>query len=188
MKILVYILVSLALGILSMNTYRRSAEASEMTALKGLLTATIVALAATIAVVIGVAIGNLLASGHEATDTAVGLACLVVVALRLVIDALSSRKKTRPTYNLAKQATQWALAVATSINILLVGIGLGFTRNGVDMGKTILGFAVVTAITMFLLTYFGIMLGRQRTKVNDKHYPIVSLLLYLAAVMFEALA
>ena len=70
------------------------------------------------------------------------------------------------------------LAIATSMDVFVIGMGLGFLYNPSQLGLVL----ILTAILGFLVSIMGIFMGRQKRKIPSK------LLLGAKAVLLIELA
>ena len=74
------------------------------------------------------------------------------------------------------------LAIATSMDVFVIGMGLGFLYNPSQLGLVL----ILTAILGFLVSIMGIFMGRQKRKIPSKLLLVAKavLLIELAIKMF----
>ena len=165
MSIATYIVLSLAFGIGTMLLMRRCAEATPVKLTKGLAIMFFTALVHTLLFILGIAMGDLLRiEGTDApqlyarTNAYIFLGLTIFVTLRMLIPHLI------------------AMSVASGINVLLVGLGLGFVMPLAGH----IHWAIWPLFTStLLLGYLGIMFGRQKVTMRPLRWMIVASILLL---------
>ena len=84
-----------------------------------------------------------------------------------------------PLFNLGDRRSVVAMAVATGINVLLVGIGTGFVEQGHALHKIV--WPLLTA--SLLLGYLGLMFGRQKVQLRPRRWMVVACVLLLGTAI-----
>ena len=185
MSIVSYIVIALAMGIVNMLLFRRCGEATPVRLSVGLLYVLIVSVIHTACLYLGSMVGSLL-SLHSLDDpymysdinAYIFLGMCIVVIIKMLAPYL--RKEPRlPLFNLDDSRSVLAMAVATGINVLLVGIGTGFVENGYAVHKLI--WPLLTA--SFLLGYLGLMFGRQKVQMRPRRWMVVACVLLLGTAI-----
>ena len=74
------------------------------------------------------------------------------------------------------------LGIASGINVLLIGIGLGFLVVASEDG---IKGPICLAIVVFLISYWAIMLGRQKKTIRERRWLLISVLLLLVSAIFR---
>ena len=182
MRIATYIVVALAFGIADMLLFRRCAQASPIPLVRGLLVALFTAAVQSALFLLGMAAGSLLrfelpddadAFGRANAFVFVGLDLFVM--LRMLWPYL--RKEARlPVFDLASFGATAALAVASGVNLLLLGLGMGFAASG-DVGFHSALWPLLVLLS--LASYWGIMLGRRNVAMRPRRWILVACILLM---------
>lgn len=188
MSILEYIVIALAFSIESMIVTRTQAEKTRIPLTQGVGIAVLLAIAYALMMLAGLRIGNILrfedASTTDAYATAntlvyVGLSVLLTIK---IIARTLKKKSPSATYDISRWPTVIALALASSIDALILGLGIGFLpQTANDSLKAI----TPLLIGIFLLSYLGIMFGRQATPLRLRRWHIMSALLLLSISIYR---
>ena len=177
MSVIEYVILSFALAIPLEVTLRGCALKNPIRLTRGLGVSLLLALEHTALMVIGIYIGNLLRFDLPEYDNLVYLGLLLVVALRMFFPAFRKKDKPLPPYDISNWGTVLLLGVATGVNTLFVGMGLGFR---VDLATDLWKVAVPLLVVVFLLGYWGIMLGRRKKEIRQRRWQLVAVLFLLA--------
>ena len=87
------------------------------------------------------------------------------------------RESQLPIFNLGSNSACVAMAFATAINLLLVGLGAGFVASlAMDIHKALWPLIII----LFLAGYWGLMLGRTKVNIRPRRWMIVASVLLLA--------
>ncbi|MBQ9472927.1 MAG: manganese efflux pump [Bacteroidales bacterium] len=173
-----YILLALALALESMLLTYRNTQGTALRLTKGLAVSLIMALMQTLLFQGGVWLGNLLRFDLPDIDKTFFIALFVVVVVKLLLPLLG-RKREQVVYDLGRATTALALSVAASVNALLLGLGVGFVA---DMKAAYLPATIAIALSVLLLSYLGIMLGRRKKELAAKRWHMIAALMLLVAV------
>lgn len=185
MSIVSYIVIALALGIVNMLLFRRCGEATPVRLTAGLVIVLAVAVIHVILYYLGSRVGSLL-SLHSPDDpfmyadvnAYIFLGLTLMVIIKMFAPYL--RKEPRlPLFNLGDRRSVVAMAVATGINVLLVGIGTGFAEQGHAVHKIV--WPLLTA--SLLLGYLGLMFGRQKVQLRPRRWMVVACVLLLGTAI-----
>ena len=185
MSIVSYIVIALALGIVNMLLFRRCGEATPVRLTAGLVIVLAVAVIHVILYYLGSRVGSLL-SLHSPDDpfmyadvnAYIFLGLTLMVIIKMFAPYL--RKEPRlPLFNLGDRRSVVAMAVATDISVLLVGIGTGFAEQGHAVHKIV--WPLLTA--SLLLGYLGLMFGRQKVQLRPRRWMVVACVLLLGTAI-----
>lgn len=185
MSIVSYIVIALALGVVNMLLFRRCGEATPVRLSAGLLLVVVVSAVQAAMYYLGSRVGSLL-SLHSPADphmyddynAYIFLGMNLVVIIKLLAPYLR-REPRLPLFNLADRRSVLAMAVATGINVLLVGIGTGFVEQGHAIHKIV--WPLLTA--SLLLGYLGLMFGRQKVQLRPRRWMVVASVLLLGTAI-----
>ena len=176
MSVLEYIILSFALTVPVMVTLRACALKKPIRLTRGLGVSFLVAIVHVLLILAGIYIGNLLRFELPEYDSLIYLGLLVVVALRMFFPAFRKKEKELPAYNIANWTIVLLLGVATGINTLFVGLGLGFR---VSFAADLWRVAIPLFVILFVLCYLAIMLGRQKKEMRARRWQLIAVLFLL---------
>ena len=182
MSIATYIVLSIAFGVTAMLLMRRCAETTPVKLTKGLAIMFVTATIYVLLFILGITLGDLLRiEGADApqlyarTNAYIFLGLTIFVALRMLLPHLK-RKPQLPVFDLRNWSSVIAMSVASGINLLLVGLGLGFVM---PLAGHIHWAIWPLFISSVLLGYTGIMFGRQKVTIRPLRWMIVACILLL---------
>lgn len=182
MSIATYIVLSIAFGVTAMLLMRRCAETTPVKLTKGLAIMFVTATIYVLLFILGITLGDLLRiEGTDApqlyarTNAYIFLGLTIFVALRMLLPHLK-RKPQLPVFDLRNWSSVIAMSVASGINVLLVGLGLGFVM---PLAGHIHWAIWPLFISSVLLGYTGIMFGRQKVTIRPLRWMIVACILLL---------
>lgn len=182
MSIATYIVLALAFGISTMILMRRCAAATPVKLSKGLVIMLLTGIVHVILFVLGITLGDLLRiEGKDApqlyarTNAYIFLGLTLFVVVRMLLPYLK-REPNLAIFDLRNWGTTAAMAIASGINVLLVGLGLGFVMP--LAGHVHSAIWPLFALTL-LLGYMGIMFGRQKVEMRPRRWIIVACVLML---------
>lgn len=184
MHVATYIVLALAFGINAMLLMRRCAEATPVKLTKGLVIMFIVSVVGALLFMLGISLGDLLRiEGTDApqmytkTNAYIFLGLAVFVTVRMLLPYLR-RKPQMAVFDLRTWGSVTAMSVANGINVMLVGLGLGFVTAGS------IHLAIwPTFASMFLLGFIGIMFGRQKVTIRPRRWMIVACVMILGCAI-----
>ncbi|MBO4599352.1 MAG: manganese efflux pump [Bacteroidales bacterium] len=176
MSVLEYIILSFALAIPMVVTVRGCAWKNPIRLTRGLGVSFLLATEQVLFILLGIYVANLLRFDMPEYDNLIYLGFLVLVAVRMFFPAFRKQDKELPAYNISRWGIVLLLGVATSINTLLVGLGLGFR---IDLATDLWRLAIPLWIIMFLLSYWGIMLGRRHKEIRARRWQLFAVLFLL---------
>lgn len=181
MSLVEYILLALALSIPTAVTLRCSAAKSHIRLSQALLEVLSFAFVHAAFLVMGMYIGNMLMFNDTSVDNLIYLGFFIVVAVKLLFAALR-HKDNAAGYDITRWSTALALSVATGLNVLLIGLGLGFKALvAFDLYKA----AIPMVVAVFLLGYWAVMLGRQKKQFKERRWMLISVLFLLISAVFN---
>lgn len=182
MSIATYIVLSIAFGVTAMLLMRRCAETTPVKLTKGLAIMFVTAVIYVLLFILGITLGDLLRiEGADApqlyarTNAYIFLGLTIFVALRMLLPHLK-RKPQLPVFDLRNWSSVIAMSVASGINVLLVGLGIGFVM---PLAGHIHWAIWPLFISSVLLGYTGIMFGRQKVTIRPLRWMIVACILLL---------
>jgi len=109
------------------------------------------------------------------TDELVYLGLLLLVAFRLFFKSFKKNRAVAP-YDITRMSTMLLLAIVLGINVLIVGLALGFH---VDYASNVWRAAIPLMVIFFLLSMTGIMFGRRQVEIHARRWTLVSVLFIL---------
>lgn len=176
MSVFEYIILAFALSIPSMVIVRDCALKSPIRLIRGLIVSLILGAEHALLLLLGVYLGNLLRLDIPDYDNLIYLGLLVVVAIRMFFPAFRKKDRVRISYNIASWSTVFFLGIATGINIFIVGLGIGFR---VELLHEVCRAAIPMIVLGFLLSYFGLMLGRRKKEMRERRWQLLAVLFLL---------
>ncbi|MBO4593556.1 MAG: manganese efflux pump [Bacteroidaceae bacterium] len=186
MHVATYIVLALAFGINTMILMRRCAEATPIKLTKGLGITFLVSIVSCLFFMLGISLGDLLRiEGSDApqlyarTNAFISLGLAVFVSLRMLLPYLR-RKPQLAVFDLRNWGSVAAMAVASSINILLTGLGLGFVNS---LSGNIHWAIWPMFVSVLILGYLGIMFGRQKVEMRPRRWMIVACILIIGSAI-----
>ena len=185
MSLVSFIVIAFAFGIYDMLLFRRCAEVSPVRLSAGLVMTAGVAIIHALFLWLGAALGNVLRFELSNDTLAFQNAnCWVFFALSLFVAGRSffpylRRESKLPVFSLASFASVFLMAIATGINILLVGIGIGYADVELHTHRCLWPMLFLS----MLLGYLGVMFGRQHVKVRHRRWAFVSAVMILGVAI-----
>ncbi len=185
MSIASYIVIALALGLVNMVLFRRCGEATPVRLSAGLLIVLGVSAVHAVLYYLGAALGNLMrldsasdSHMYDDVNAYIFLGIVLVVIIKMLVPYLR-REPRLPVFSLARTGSVLAMAVATGINVLLVGIGVGFADSEVAVHALLWPLLVAG----FLLGYMGLMFGRRKVDMRPRRWMVLASVLLLATAI-----
>ncbi len=183
MLIAAYIVLAIAFGISNMVLFYRCAEITPIRLSRGLFITFLVSVVQTVLFLLGMFLGDILrfelptdAEAFSKTNSLIFLGLDLFVMLRMLMPYLK-RESQLPIFNLGSNSACVAMAFATAINLLLVGLGAGFVASlAMDIHKALWPLIII----LFLAGYWGLMLGRTKVNIRPRRWMIVASVLLLA--------
>ena len=183
MLIAAYIVLAIAFGISNMVLFYRCAEITPIRLSRGLFITFLVSVVQTVLFLLGMFLGDILrfelptdAKAFSKTNSLIFLGLDLFVMLRMLMPYLK-RESQLPIFNLGSNSACVAMAFATAINLLLVGLGAGFVASlAMDIHKALWPLIII----LFLAGYWGLMLGRTKVNIRPRRWMIVASVLLLA--------
>ena len=176
MSVLEYIILAFALAFPVMATVRGCALKHHIRLTRGLAVSALLAAVHVVFILMGISVANLLRFDMPEYDNLIYLGLIIVVALRLFYAAFRKQDRELPAYDISRWGTVLLLGIATAVNTLLVGLGLGFR---VSLQAELWKLSVPLFVVLFLLCYWGIMLGRRNKPMRERRWLLISVLFLL---------
>ncbi len=187
MSVVSFIVIAIALGISSMLLMRRCTEAAPVQLSAGLLISFTVAIVHAALFCLGILLGNYLRfempddpEAFSRANSFVLLGLSIIVSIKMMWPYMG--RKTQPmAYDLNAGTLRVLLfTIATGINGFLLGIGVGFVT---PLGGHFHGAFWPLLVAVFLLSYLGIMYGRQHVKLRPRRWMAVSAVIIIVTVI-----
>ena len=116
------------------------------------------------------------------TNTMVFVGLVVLTSIKMLFSIRRNKKKELSLYDLSRWSTVVALSIASGINVMIVGMGIGFLPSTTgDRWNALIPIAIAT----WLLSYWGIMMGRQKVELRENRWLVVALLLLLSTTVYR---
>lgn len=172
MNFLEALLLSLALCVDTLVVSATTAFRTKMVYRRGLLMALILGFCQFAFPLVGAIIGDVARSFIEAVDHWVAFGLLAIVGGKMIVEGIKKEEgesdKTK-NQNLSV-GTFFLLGVATSIDGLAVGIGLGLDNTL----KTVLWVVTLVGVVTFLVSMLGVYLGKRNIPVPERIANIIA--------------
>ena len=190
MSIIEFIIVALALSFEALIIMHGCALKNPIPLTKGIGESFTIAIINALLLAGGILLGNLLRFSPENidpnatstnslltdTDNLVYLGLLILVALRLLFRSGKKSRQVQP-YDISRYSTTLLLSVAIGINTLLVGLALGFR---IKLSDNIWSATIPLVVIFTVMSFLGIMLGRQQKELRARRYTLIAVLFLLA--------
>ena len=108
---------------------------------------------------IGWLIGSSFKNVVESYDHWIAFILLLVIGVKLIYDGLTESSEDKSRLDMTKNTVLAGMALATSIDALIIGIGFGFIDINIWLAIFIIG------VTTFLFSFFGVYIGE---KIGNK--------------------
>lgn len=185
MSLVSYIVIALAFGIFDMLLFRRCAEASPVRLSAGLAMSFAVAAVHALLFLLGAFVGNIFR--FELPDDAQAFQnanCWVFLALALFVGVRSvwpylRREPHLTVFSLVGAGQVLLMAFATGINVLLVGVGVGYADAVLHTHRCLWPMLVIC----LLLAYLGVMFGRRKVAVRPRRWAFVAAAMILGVAI-----
>lgn len=133
----------------------------------------------TLILLLGILLGNMLRFDIPDYDSLVFLGLIVVVAIRMFFPAFRKKDRERISYDIAQWGTVALLGIATGVNLLFVGLSLGFRETRETMEHALWRASIPSFLIVFLLGYLAIMMGRQKKELRERRWQLIAVLFLL---------
>lgn len=163
MTILESFLLALALCVDSLVVSTTCALKTKMNWSRGILLATTFAIFQGGFPLVGALLGNAFQSLIESVDHWIAFGLLFIVGFKMILDGFKN-ETTKDTFDVSKFIVICTLAVATSIDAFVVGIGFGLNAS---ISKVLLTVLIITFVT-FGAAIAGVFLGKQRIPLPER--------------------
>lgn len=171
MSFLEALILALALCVDTLVVSATTAFRSKMAYKRGLLMALILGFCQFAFPLAGAVIGDVARSFIEAVDHWVAFGLLAIVGGKMVVEGFRNEEEAESTkYSNLSVGMFFLLGVATSIDGLAVGIGLGLD----NALKTVLWVVAIIGVVTFLVSMLGIYLGKRNIPVPERTANIIA--------------
>lgn len=171
MSFLEALILALALCVDTLVVSATTAFRSKMAYKRGLLMALILGFCQFAFPLAGAVIGDVARSFIEAVDHWVAFGLLAIVGGKMVVEGFRNEEEAESTkYSHLSVGMFFLLGVATSIDGLAVGIGLGLD----NALKTVLWVVAIIGVVTFLVSMVGIYLGKRNIPVPERTANIIA--------------
>lgn len=171
MSFLEALILALALCVDTLVVSATTAFRSKMAYKRGLLMALILGFCQFAFPLAGAVIGDVARSFIEAVDHWVAFGLLAIVGGKMVVEGFRNEEEAESTkYSNLSVGMFFLLGVATSIDGLAVGIGLGLD----NALKTVLWVVAIIGVVTFLVSILGIYLGKRNIPVPERTANIIA--------------
>lgn len=165
------LVLSLALCVDTLVVSATTAFRSKMFYRRGLLMALILGFCQFAFPLIGALIGDVARSFIESVDHWVAFGLLAIVGGKMIVEGIRNEEEDNTSkYNQLNVGTFFLLGVATSIDGLAVGIGLGLDNPL----KTVLWVVALIGIVTFMVSMLGIFLGKRNIPVPERTATLIA--------------
>lgn len=169
MTIAASFLLALALCMDTLAVSTASALKSKMPYSKGLLLAFVFGLFQGGFPLLGALIGNAFAGLIDSVDHWIAFGLLALVGGKMIFDGIRNNQDKK-ALDVTRLAIICLLAVATSIDAFVVGVGFGLESSIAESIRTCLIIGIVT----FVVAIFGIFLGKRNVPIPERWSNIVA--------------
>ena len=171
MSVLEALILALALCVDTLVVSATTAFRSKMAYKRGFLMALILGFCQFAFPLAGAVIGDVARSFIEAVDHWVAFSLLAIVGGKMVVEGFRNEEEAESTkYSNLSVGMFFLLGVATSIDGLAVGIGLGLD----NALKTVLWVVAIIGVVTFLVSMLGIYLGKRNIPVPERTANIIA--------------
>ena len=179
MTVLVSLFVALALGIDALLMFRSCAEATPVRLSHGLVTAVVTALFSALMMWAGFLLAHLFSyMGDNGNATVIYMGFFLFVVVKLLI--AHRRNSDTTAFDISQWGIVFQLAFLLSVNALFLGLGMGYLFRPLWTRAVAL---TLCALSTFALSYWGIMLGRNKIAMRHRRWRLMEVLLVLAAAL-----
>lgn len=177
MSVLEYIVLAFALSFPLLILVRDCALKVRIPLTRGLGVSALLSLEHVLLLLAGMRLGNFLRFDIPDYDNLIYLGFIVVVAVRMFAAAMRKKGGEPVSYDISRWGTVALLGVASGLNGLIVGMGLGCRVNAAD---DVWAASVPLFVILFLMAYLGVMMGRQKKQMRERRWQLVAVLFLLA--------
>lgn len=169
------VLLALALCVDSLVVSTACSLKSKISRQRGLLLAITFAVFQGLFPLLGALIGSLFQSLIESVDHWIAAGLLWAVGVKMIVDGFRNDDENE-NFDVSRFWVICLLAVATSIDAFVVGIGLGLDHTL----PQILFIVAVIAVVTFLASVLGVFLGGRKVPISEKWASVVAGLVLIA--------
>lgn len=176
MTLLNHIVLASAIGIQLFVSMRNSTAEHPVRLTRALLNSMVATLLFLLLFWCGLGMGQLLRFDLPEVDRNIFLGLFLLVIIKI----LFGLKRAATPADVSQWKGLLLLSFALGINVLILGIGLGFI---LDTGASPWRWATPQMVVVPLMGFWGSMLGRQQVDVRPKRWQLLSLLMFLVVAI-----
>lgn len=171
MSIIDYIVLAFSLGIMALVAVQSCVSQTKVALLRGLTISSVMSLSFVVFVALGMWLANKVRFDIPEVDSMISFGLIIVVVVKLLF---SIRKgNVMSAYNIQQMSTLVSFVIALGINALILGLGVGFVGQ---LGADILKMAIPLVLVVWLMTMWGIMLGRRNVDIRHRRWQLIGIL------------
>lgn len=171
MNIIESILLALALCVDSLVVSTTCGLKTKMKYSRSILLAVTFAVFQGLFPLLGALLGHTCQALIEVVDHWIAFGLLALVSLKMLLDAFKSGDNNG-NFDISRFGIICLLAIATSIDAFVVGIGFGIS-NGNSLSQILLTVSIIAVVT-FLSAMLGVFLGKQNVPIPEKWATIIA--------------
>lgn len=171
MTIIDYIVLAFSLGIMALVAVQSCVSQSNVDLLRGLSISSVMSLVFVAFVALGMLVANKVRFDILEVDKMIAFGLIIIVIVKLLF---SIRKgNVMSAYNIQQFSTLILFVIALGINALIVGLGVGFVGQ---LGDDFFKMAIPLFLVVWLMTMWGIMLGRKKIDIRHRRWQLIGIL------------
>ena len=163
-------ILALALCVDTLVVSATTAFRSKITYRRGLLMALILGFCQFAFPLVGAVIGDIARTFIETVDHWVAFGLLAIIGGKMIVEGLRAEEESEVKYGNLGVGTFFLLGVATSIDGLAVGIGLGLDNPM----ATVLWVVATIGVVTFIVSMVGIFFGKRNIPVPERTANIIA--------------
>ena len=178
--ILSAIVIAIALSIRMLLVARGCALQCEIRLTKGLAVSAVLALVHVALFYVAMLLGDILKFDDSLfgnVNELVFIGIILIVSVRWIFQVWR-KDRALPAYGINRWGTVAGLALATGLNVFMVGLGFGFVS-----GSPRLYLSLPLFVTTLLSSYFGIMFGRRKVEMNIRRWQFLAIVMLLGVAI-----
>lgn len=184
MSVFSYILLALAVSLSAMVSVKNSAVAFPIRLTRGLGVAFLMAAMQCVMLSLGMFVANSMPQFEfQDYNNLIFIGLSVLVAVRYLYNVFSKNRR-EAAFDISNWGVVAALSLAVGMNVMLLGLALGFKAS---LGSDCLKALVPMFITMMLFVYCGIMLGRQKAEIKTRRWLFFATIFLLVFILKSSL-
>lgn len=189
MSLFAYIIIAIALALNILIALRPCAERFPIRLTRGLVLSLLVAVVYAGFLWLGISLGNIIRYDspieeglYDDVNQLVFIGLIILVAVKIMFPVLRKKHQEVPIFDISRWGIVLLLAIATGVNAFLIGLAFGFVQS---IEGQFWKATVPMMVTVFLLAYLAIMMGRQKKTLKERRWTLLSALMLLVAIFFQ---